>query len=106
VGAAGGSGGASSASAISDATEAFITLLDALKLRLLAKDSLHPLLSDAITAAHRATGGADFAGRAKIVQWLIALNGMRATDELSEEQARELSFDMEQAYYGFKATLK
>jgi ESCRT-I complex subunit VPS28 len=31
---------------------------------------------------------------------------MRATEELSEEQARELSFDIESAYQGFKSTLE
>ncbi len=31
---------------------------------------------------------------------------MRATEELSEAEARELSFDIEGAYAGFKGTLK
>jgi hypothetical protein len=30
---------------------------------------------------------------------------MRTTDELSPEQVRELTFDMDQAYYGFKAAI-
>jgi len=48
----------------------------------------------------------DFDGRGKIVQWLIALNQMKATEELSEDQSRELELDMNSAYQGFKATLK
>lgn len=105
-GSSGSSGGGRVAgSAISDATENFILFLDALKLNMHAKDSLHPLLSDVITSANKVTDG-DFEGRAKIVQWLITLNQMKATQEISEAQARELSFDMEQAYYGFKSTLK
>ncbi|KZF22013.1 ESCRT-1 complex, Vps28 subunit [Xylona heveae TC161] len=86
------------------ATENFITFLDALKLNLVSKDSLHPLLSDVIHSVNNVTDR-DFENRGKIVQWLITLNQMRATEELSEEQARELSFDIEQAYHGFKATL-
>lgn len=30
---------------------------------------------------------------------------MRATEELGEAEARELAFDIESAYAGFKATL-
>jgi len=47
----------------------------------------------------------DFENRGKIVQWLITLNQMRATDELSESQARELELDIQQAYQGFRRTL-
>ncbi|KAJ5586520.1 Vacuolar protein-sorting-associated protein 28 [Penicillium hetheringtonii] len=86
------------------ATENFITFLDALKLNMVSKDALHPLLSEVIQSVNKVTDG-EFENRGKIIQWLIALNQMRATEELSEEQARELAFDIEQAYQGFKATL-
>jgi ESCRT-I complex subunit VPS28 len=99
----GGVGGASG-SLILAATENFITFLDALKLNMLSKDALHPLLSEVIQSVNKVTDG-DFENRGKIIQWLIALNQMRATEELSEDQARELSFDIDQAYQGFKATL-
>ncbi|KAI9727398.1 MAG: Vacuolar protein-sorting-associated protein 28 [Cirrosporium novae-zelandiae] len=87
------------------ATENFITFLDALKLNMLSKDSLHPLLSEVITSVNKVTGDRDFENRGKIIQWLITLNQMRTTQELSEEQARELAFDIEGAYQGFKGTL-
>ncbi|KAJ5099968.1 Vacuolar protein sorting-associated VPS28 [Penicillium argentinense] len=103
--AAGGSGpGGASGSLILAATENFITFLDALKLNMVSKDALHPLLSEVIQSVNKVTDG-EFENRGKIIQWLIALNQMRATEELSEEQARELAFDIEQAYQGFKATL-
>ncbi|KAF7960892.1 hypothetical protein EAE96_000564 [Botrytis aclada] len=89
---------------ILEATQDFITFLDALKLGLLAKDQLHPLLSDVIQSVNKVTDK-DFEGRGKIVQWLIALNQMRATEEVSEDKARELELDMNSAYQGFKATL-
>ncbi|KAL1856217.1 Vacuolar protein-sorting-associated protein 28 [Paecilomyces lecythidis] len=98
---AGAPGGAS---LILTATENFITFLDALKLNMVSKDALHPLLSEVIQSVNKVTDR-DFENRGKIIQWLITLNQMRATEELSEEQARELSFDIEQAYQGFKATL-
>ena len=78
--------------------------MDALKLGLLAKDQLHPLLSDVIQSVNKVTDR-DFEGRGKIVQWLISLNQMKATEELSEDHARELELDMNSAYQGFKATL-
>jgi ESCRT-I complex subunit VPS28 len=90
---------------ILEATQDFITFLDALKLGLLAKDQLHPLLSDVIQSVNKVTDR-DFDGRGKIVQWLIALNQMKATEEISEDQSRELEMEMNTAYQGFKATLK
>lgn len=96
--------GAASSRLIVDATENFITFLDALKLNLSSKETLHPLLSDVIQSANK-VADRDFDHRGKIIQWLITLNQMRTTEELSEEQIRELTFDMEQAYAGFKGTI-
>lgn len=92
-------------SLIVDAAQDFITFLDALKLGLFAKDALHPLLTDVIQSVNKVTNS-DFEGRAKIVQWLIALNQMKATEEVSEEQVRELELDINSALQGFKATFK
>lgn len=103
-GGGGGSGG-TSGTLILEATQDFITFLDALKLGLLAKDQLHPLLSDVIQSVNKVTDR-DFDGRGKIVQWLITLNQMKATEEVSEDKARELELDMNLAYQGFKATLQ
>ena len=99
------SGSSASGSQILLATENFITFLDALKLNMLSKDSLHPLLSEVIQSVNQVTNS-DFESRSKIISWLIRLNGMRATEELGEDEARELAFDMEGAYAGFKATIK
>lgn len=87
------------------ATENFITLLDAIKIGLVEKDTLHPLLVEIIQSVNKVTDK-DFDSKGKIVQWLISLNQMRAAEKLNDDQAREFQFDMEQAYYGFKATLK
>jgi len=89
---------------ILEATQEFITFLDALKLGFLAKDQLHPLLSEVIVNVNKVTDK-DFEGRGKIIQWLITLNQMKATEELSDDQARELDLDMNAAYQGFKSTL-
>lgn len=93
-----------SAGLIMTATENFITFLDALKLNYVSKSTLHPLLSDVIQSVNKVTDK-DFEHRGKIIQWLITLNQMRTTEELSEEQAGDLAFDMEQAYNGFKSII-
>ncbi|CAG8958946.1 hypothetical protein HYFRA_00012942 [Hymenoscyphus fraxineus] len=97
--------GESNGKRILEATQDFITFLDAVRLGLLAKDQLHPLLRDVIQSVNKVTNN-DFEGRGKIVQWLITLNQMKATEEVSEDQARELELDMNAAYQGFKETLK
>ncbi|KAM7193580.1 ESCRT-1 complex, Vps28 subunit [Naviculisporaceae sp. PSN 640] len=96
--------GNTSGTLILEATQDFITFLDALRLGLLAKDQLHPLLTDVIQSVNKVTDR-DFENRGKIVQWLITLNQMKATQELSEDQARELELDINSAYQGFKNTL-
>ena len=74
-------------------------------MNMLSKDTLHPILVETIQAVNKVTDQ-DFENKAKIVQWLITLNQMRAAQDLSDEQARELQFDMNLAYDGFKATLE
>ncbi|KAF1825548.1 ESCRT-1 complex, Vps28 subunit [Dissoconium aciculare CBS 342.82] len=96
--------GAANASAIVSASENFITLFDAVRMNILSKDTLHPILVDTIQSVNKVTGR-DFENKGKIVQWLITLNQMRAAEELTAEQARELQFDLNAAYEGFKATL-
>ena len=96
-------GGASGA-LILTATENFITFLDALRLNMVSKSALHPLLTDVIQSINKVTDQ-DFEQRGKIIQWLITLNQMKTSEELSDEQARDLAFDMEQAYNGFKAAI-
>lgn len=92
------------ASLIMAATENFITFLDALKLNYVSKSALHPLLSDVIQSVNKVTDK-DFEHRGKIIQWLITLNQMRTTEELSEEKAGDMDFDIQQAYNGFKGLI-
>ena len=79
--------------------------MDAIKIGMVSKDLLHPLLVDVIQAVNKVTDK-EFENKGKIVSWLITLNQMRASGELNEDQAREIQFDLQSAYYGFKATLE
>jgi ESCRT-I complex subunit VPS28 len=98
-------GDSTDATLVINATENFITLLDAIRIGLVEKDTLHPLLVEIIQAVNKVTD-MDFESKGKIVQWLITLNQMRAAEKLDDDQSREFQFDMESAYHGFKATLK
>jgi len=96
---------AANATLVITATENFITLLDAIKIGMTSKEVLHPLLVEIIQAVNKVTD-VEFENKQKIVQWLITLNQMkRAADNLTEEEATEFQFDMQQAYYGFKGIL-
>lgn len=127
----GGKGNVSS-KAVAEATGAFITLMDALKLDYKAKDQLYPLLSDLIIAVNNIIGEPDdsdddddddeningpsqskdqvkkldFKGRQQLVQWLVKLNNMNVNDELSDDEKRQFSFDLDIAYKNFYTSLE
>lgn len=85
--------------------QAFITFMDALKLNLRAKDQLHPLLTEVMAGYAKFKDSAQWEGRAKIIHWLITLNAMKAADEITEEQSRQMLFDIENAYNEFFRSL-
>ncbi|KAJ3728503.1 vacuolar protein sorting-associated protein 28 [Lentinula raphanica] len=90
---------------VAETTQSFITFMDALKLRLRAKDQLHPLLQELVTGYARFKGSKDWEGRSRLVGWLITLNGMKASEEITEEQSRQLLFDVDHAYAEFFRSL-
>ncbi|RSH87802.1 Vacuolar protein-sorting-associated protein 28 [Apiotrichum porosum] len=98
-------GGGESGKYVAEATQAFITFMDALKLNLRAKDQLHPLLTEVMSGYAKFKGSAEWEGRAKIIHWLITLNAMKASDEITEEQSRQMLFDIENAYNEFFRSL-
>lgn len=49
--------------------QSFITFMDALKLRMRAKDQLHPILQELVTGYARFKGSKDWEGRSKMVAW-------------------------------------
>jgi len=98
-------GGTETAQAVAETTQNFITFMDALRLRLRAKDQLHPLLQELMTGYARFKGSAEWQGRSRIVGWLITLNSMKASDEITEEQSRQLLFDIDHAYQEFFSSL-
>jgi ESCRT-I complex subunit VPS28 len=51
--------------------QSFITFMDALKLRMRAKDQLHPILQELVTGFSRFKGSKDWEGRSKMVGWYV-----------------------------------
>ena len=85
-----------------ETTQHFITAMDALKLEERAVDSVQPLLQALMSSiARMPLLPSEHAGPAKLRAWLQKLNEMRAMEELSDDQARQLSHDLETAYSEF-----
>ncbi len=110
-GGGGGGGGASSGSsmqvAVFECVQHFITLMDSLKLNMRAIDELHPTLSILVDSLQRVPGlPQDHEAKVKTLQWLTALHGMKAHEELSDEQSRQMSFDLDAAYNALHRFLK
>jgi len=49
--------------------QSFITFMDGLRLRMRAKDQLHPMLQELVTGYARFKGSKDWEGRSRMVSW-------------------------------------
>ncbi|KAF9109975.1 hypothetical protein BGX27_006933 [Mortierella sp. AM989] len=91
---------------VAETVKSFITVVDALKLGMTAVDQIHPLLADLMQSFNNVRSlPADFEGRAKLREWLIKLNSMRASEELGADEKRQLEFDLESNYTTFQVWL-
>ncbi|KAM0937015.1 putative vacuolar protein sorting-associated Vps28 [Dioscorea sansibarensis] len=102
------SGSAASAAVVAECVQHFITAMDSLKLNMVAVDQVHPLLSDLSSSLLKLGANLlppDFEGKVKLKEWIARLAKMRAADELTEQQARQLLFDLESSYNAFMAVL-
>ena len=94
------------AKAVADATHCFIGVLDTLKLDMRAKDQLGPALGDLLLALCKVSAlPSDFGGIQCVRKWLATLDTMRASESLSEEDTREMLYEMESAYSTFMQQL-
>mmetsp|Transcript_23315 Transcript_23315/g.58450 ORF Transcript_23315/g.58450 Transcript_23315/m.58450 type:complete len:278 (+) Transcript_23315:221-1054(+) len=100
----GGGGDSSTPKAlhVAEAVQAYITVMDSLRLNMCATDQIHPLTTDIVNALNKiAVLPPDFEPRAKVKKWLQTLSAMRATDELDEDQTRQFLFDLEASHQEF-----
>ncbi|KAL7088720.1 hypothetical protein ABFS83_13G121400 [Erythranthe nasuta] len=95
-----------SAATVAECVQNFITAMDSLKLNMIAVDQVHPLLSDLSASLNKLSIlPPDFEGKTKMRDWISRLAKMGAADELTEQQARQLHFDLESSYNSFMAVL-
>ena len=80
--------------------------MDTLKLNMAAKDQIAPCLSDLSVSLYKVPQlPAEFDGKLCVRRWMERLEKMRASDELSEHEVRQLLFDMENSYNSFMRLL-
>jgi ESCRT-I complex subunit VPS28 len=92
---------------VAECVQFFITAMDALKLELRSVDELQPRVADVLEALNRVAGlPKDFEGARKLEAWLRKLNGMRAVEEINDEDTRQLAHDLDHSYAEFHRFLK
>ena len=98
---------------VAQATGNFITGMDALKLNYRTKYQLHPLLSNLVISLNELhnspeNGGStiEFPGKSKLVTWLIKLNNLLESEELSQQDVDTFLEDLDTAYKGFFTSLE
>ncbi|PIA54960.1 hypothetical protein AQUCO_00800002v1 [Aquilegia coerulea] len=95
-----------SAAIVAECVQHFITAMDTLKLNMIAVDQVHPVLSDLLASLHKLSIlPPDFEGTTKMREWIGKLSKMGAADELTDQQARQLHFDLDSSYNLFMAML-
>jgi len=92
---------------IADIVELFITFLDQLKLSIRAVDELFPNLSELhISIQSMSSLPGDFDAKLKVKNWHDKLKGMAASEEISDDIARQMIFEIETAYQEFSRFLR
>jgi len=87
---------------IAETVQHFITGMDSVKLNLVSVDVLYPLVNEIVESLNKNPAlPPDFEAKYKMKNWLIILNKMKASDELNEEQVRQIMFDLETSYNAF-----
>ncbi|KAJ1964917.1 Vacuolar protein-sorting-associated protein 28 [Dipsacomyces acuminosporus] len=100
------SSGGSNVKHVANIVQQFITVLDALNLGMKSVDKLHPLIAELLQSLNSAAFlPQDYKWKGSLKDWLISLNKMKASDELDDDQMRQLIFEVEQAYSDFHKSL-
>ncbi|KAI3984934.1 hypothetical protein MKX01_004702 [Papaver californicum] len=95
-----------SAEAVVECVQYSITAMDILKLNMYVVDQVHPVLADLLASLKELSIlPPDFEGRVKMKEWIGRLSKMGAADELTEQQSRQLHFDLESSYNLFMVAL-
>lgn len=89
--------------AVIDTTTLFITVMDALKLGMLAKDQLYPEVKALQASLQKhVVLPPEHGAKVPINHWMSVLQGKAAADVLDDAAARQMSLDMDEAYGAFR----
>lgn len=91
---------------ISQATQSFITLIDTLELKMRATDELLPAVKDLVMLLNKISLDASLNILSRVAKWNDTLNSMGASDELNDDQVRQISMDINSAYEDFTKSLR
>lgn len=92
---------------IANVVSLFITLCDKLQMSMCAKDELYADLKDLGDIMDRMSNlPSDFEGKIKVLHWVRELDQLSASDSLTEEQVRQMVFDLESSREAFVRTLE
>ena len=91
-------GGAEQGKWVAETTQSFITVMDALKLNLRAKDQLHPFLTELMSGYTRFKGSGEWEGKGKILSWYVLLDlGMELVNGIAREESQSWRISNRQA---------
>jgi ESCRT-I complex subunit VPS28 len=92
---------------IAEAVSLFITVIDRLKLESRAVDELYPDVKELNeTLSRMSTLPQSHGSKEKVKHWLDVLISMKASDELSDDEVRQMTFDLDTAYADFQRFLE
>ncbi|VDN00927.1 unnamed protein product [Thelazia callipaeda] len=87
---------------IAEIVEMFITFLDQLKLNVRAVDELFPTLNELnVSICSMISLPDNFESKLKVKHWHDKLKSMGASEEITDDDARQMIFDIETAYNSF-----
>ena len=90
-----------------DAGQHFVTLVDALKLGMLHADELLPVARDLVDAMKGISALPKTSpALTSVNSWLEKLSGMRASDSLTDDEARQFSLDLQNACAIFQSSVR
>ncbi|KAM9386129.1 LOW QUALITY PROTEIN: vacuolar protein sorting-associated protein 28 homolog [Pholidichthys leucotaenia] len=90
---------------IADIVSLFITVMDKLRLEIRAMDEIQPDLRELMETIRKSNMPPTQRLKTTVNLWLTTLSSMSASDELDDNQVRQMLFDLESAYNAFNRFL-
>ena len=90
-----------------DVTQKFISAMDVIAMQADSVDDVDPSIRDLHKALQNYPNlPADYTGLATVEKWVTILSSKKAHDKLSEEEIRQLKFDLDKEYASYEELLK